>query len=347
MKTLLVTFPIDLGNRTYEKNLHKLFETDMDFFQFAGQHVDELDKGIDYPRSVKDRILSIRSLRNRVKLCMKENGNVVFHGLSPAFLSFGSWKPQNTSILLDWTRLLYPWVLGKKMNKNWLFYLHRYVLNRCPKIMCMTQAVFDNLVEHYKIDPNQLFKVPAPFDVMALNISPRPTPLVPRVLFVGGDLKRKGGDVILKNINRLIKANCVISMLTNDESANVDGVTFLSGLKYGTKAHRQVFEDNDILILPTKLDSYPQAIGEAAAAGLAVITTKFALGASEVVINNISGYIVDDQQACIDALLSLLSNTQLIDDFKNAGYDHMHSKFSNQSVKQSYLDIIYNTHLNK
>lgn len=339
-KILLVTFPVDLGNRTYEKNLHKLFNDEMDFFRFAAQHVDELDKGINYKRSIRDRLFSIAALRKILRQYSRSDEHVLFHGLSPAFLSYGAWNPKKTAILLDWTRLLYPSVLGGEIKKNWLFYLHRKVLRKCPKILCMTEAVMNNLIEYYGIPSSQLYKVPAPFDVENLDMYPRLTPKIPRVLFVGGDLKRKGADILLENWPKLLRGKCELNMLTNDHAANIEGVNFRPGIKYGTDEHRKIFRENDILILPTKMDSYPQAIGEAAAAGLAVITTKFALGATEVILNGISGYVEDTSESCLQRLIELIADSSLIDQYKLAGYKHMHSQFSNNSINKKYLEII-------
>lgn len=88
-KILLVTFPVDLGNRTIETNLHNLFSPDMDFFRFAAQHANELDMGVDYKRSIRDRLFSIHSLRKALRPYVHENNTVLFNGLSPAFLSYG------------------------------------------------------------------------------------------------------------------------------------------------------------------------------------------------------------------------------------------------------------------
>jgi glycosyltransferase involved in cell wall biosynthesis len=337
---LLVTFPVDLGNRTIESNLHDLFSNDMDFFRFASQHANELDKGINYSRSVRDRLFSIYSLRKALRPYVRANGTVLFNGLSPAFLSYGSWRPENTAIVFDWTRLLYPSVLGAEIKKDWVFYLHRHVLRACPKILCWTDAIMNNLQEHYGVKPSQLYKVPAPFLVENFDIPPRPTPNIPRVLFVGGDLKRKGGDILLENYQTLLKSRCQLTMMTNDQAANIEGINFQSGIRYGTAAHKNIYEENDILVLPTRIDAYPQVIGEAAAAGLAVITSRFALGASEVVLNGVSGYVTETQQGCIDSLVNLLNTPVLIDEFKAAGYRHMHAKFSREQIKKQYLEVL-------
>jgi glycosyltransferase involved in cell wall biosynthesis len=337
---LLVTFPVDLGNRTIETNLHDIFRDEMDFFRFAAQHAHELDRGVDYKRSIRDRLFSIYSLRKALRPYVHSNGTIIFNGLSPAFLSYGSWRPKNTAIVFDWTRLLYPSVLGTEIKRDWVFHLHRHVLQKCPKILCWTDAIMNNLQEHYGVNASQLYKVPAPFMVEKLDIPPRPTPKVPRVLFVGGDLMRKGGDILLENFPKLLNSRCHLTMMTGNQAANIDGINFQPGIRYGTPAHRKIYEENDILVLPTRIDAYPQVIGEAAAAGLAVITTKFALGASEVILNGVSGYVSETQQGCIDKLVILLNSLDLIDEFKMAGYRHMHTKFSREQIKKQYLRIL-------
>ena len=129
-------------------------------------------------------------------------------------------------------------------------------------------------------------------------------------------------------------------MMTNDQAANIEGINFQSNIRYGTPEHRKIFEENDILLLPTTIDGYPLVIGEAAAAGLAVITTQFALGAKEVVLDGVSGYITQTQQECIDSLVDLLNKPALIDDFKAAGYRHMHAKFSREQIRNLYFGMV-------
>jgi glycosyltransferase involved in cell wall biosynthesis len=337
---LLVKFPVDLGNKTIESNLHNIFENKMDFFRFAAQHADVLDKGVNYHRSIQDRLFSMFSLRKVVSSYVKANKTVLFNGLSPAFLSYGAWDPKNTAIVFDWTRLLYPSILGEEIKKDWIFYLHRYALQRCPKILCWTDAIMHNLQEHYGVKRSQLYKVPSPFLVEEFDIPPRPTPRRPRVLFVGGDLKRKGGDILLGEYLATFKSSCMLTMVTNDEAANIEGVNFRPGVCYGTNEHKKIYEEHDILVLPTRIDAYAHVLGEASAAGLAVVTTKYALGAPEIVLDGVSGYITETQADCMNALGQLIEQPELIKRFKWAGYKHMHTKFSSNHICESYLSIL-------
>jgi len=200
----------------------------------------------------------------------------------------------------------------------------------------------ENLERIYGIEKSRLFKVPAPFLVEQLDIPPRPTPAKPRVLFIGGELKRKGGDVLLQGWAHSLRDRCTLTMVTNDPSADIEGVHFLPGVKYGSAIHKKTFEEHDILILPTRMDAYPQVIGEAAAAGLAVITTKYALGAKEVIKDGVTGYIADTPEASIEFLSELLNNRHLIDLFKKKGYERMHQKFNRAAIRAGYLSVLNN-----
>ena len=339
--TLLVTFPVDLGNRTLESNQHSIFRNDMEFFRFAERHADDIDCGnLSFKKSLFYRIKSAFALRKIVRKYTREGKTILFNGLSPALFAYGVWKPEQTAIVFDWTRALYPSVLGMPIKQDWVFRLHRKVLRSCPKFLCWTEAIRANLSEIYGIDKSALFEVPAPFLVERLDIPPRPTPDKPRVLFIGGDLKRKGGDILLDGWQSLLKDKCSLTMVTNDPAANIEGIRFLPGIKYGSDIHKKTFEEHDILILPTRIDAYPQVIGEAAAAGLAVITTQYALGAKEVIVQGTTGYITDTPEESIVRLLDLLNNPALIDDFKKNGYKLMHQKFSKDIIRKRYLEVL-------
>ena len=340
-KILLVTFPVDLGNRTIESNFQYIFQNDMSFFSFAAQHADSIDIGrVSIKKSILYRLLSIKKLRKTVKQAVKDERFVLFDGISPALFAYGIWIPSKTAITFDWTRTLYDQVLGKKIKQGLVFLLHKFLLNHCKCIICWTDAVIENLKTIYNVNPNNIHKACAPLLVEKMDIVPRATQIKPRVLFVGGDLYRKGGDVILKNWKERLEGKCSLTMMTNDSSANIDGINYLPGIKYGTEAHKNVFKEHDILLLPTRIDAYPQVIGEAVAAGMAVISTKFALGAKEMIDNGVTGYICDSPEACIDQLLILLKNINLIDSFKEKGYNFIHKKFNTESIRKQYLDII-------
>lgn len=334
---LLVTFPIDLGNRTYETNFKNLFGDQCEHYRFAADHAEELEQGIDYRRNFRNRLEGAIQLRTTVKDACANGKNILFHGISPALFSYGAWKPDQTCIILDWTRCLYPRQLGNSAKKDLVWHMHRKVLNSCRRVLCMTAAAQESVILDYNIDPHQTLVVPAPFNLEALRMKPRITPQIPKFLFIGGDLKRKGGDLLLKAVSEGEIPPGSLTMVTNDRSADIPGLNYRPGIRFGTSEHRDLFNSHDVLILPTRMDSYPQAIGEAAATGLTVITTKFALGAREIIQDHLSGIITDSPEGAVESTRKLMDNASKIDNMKNRIYDDMLTKFSSDRIIDSYL----------
>jgi len=339
-KNLFVTFPVDLGNITLEANLNELFQNDFDFFRFAEDHATKRKQKITLWKSVYFRLKSTFDLRRRVYEKSKNGGYLIFQNLSPALFSYGTWNGNKSIIILDWTRTLYSQVYEVEIKKDLIFYFHKKILNKCHKIFCWTDAAINNIHHVYGIDLKKIYKVPAPFIIKKLNIFPRLTPPKPRVLFIGGDWFRKGGDILINAWEEKLKYNCELTILTSDKTLQINGAIINTNINYGTLEHRQIFQSNDILILPARFDAYPQVIGEAAASGLAVITTKYALGSPEIIVHGKTGYIASTPEESIEYLIDILNNKSKIDSFKMEGYNLMQKNFAEEVIRSKYINLI-------
>ena len=96
-----------------------------------------------------------------------------------------------------------------------------------------------------------------------------------RLLFVGGDLERKGGLDLLEAVGALGR-EVELDVVTGQSLPEVPrGATVRvhRGLKPQSQTLVQLFRDADIFVLPTHGDCLAQAIAEAMACGLPVVTT--------------------------------------------------------------------------
>ncbi|MFN0095120.1 MAG: glycosyltransferase family 4 protein [Dehalococcoidia bacterium] len=137
----------------------------------------------------------------------------------------------------------------------------------------------------------------------------RPGPV--RVLFVGGDFRRKGGDVLLEAAS-LLGGRVEVTLVTEAAIQPCDGVRVLSGITPGTDALRAAYADADIFCLPTRGDCTPIVLGEAMAAGLPVVTTSVGSNA-ETVRDGVTGLLVPvgDARATETALAGLVDDEAL------------------------------------
>ncbi len=141
-------------------------------------------------------------------------------------------------------------------------------------------------------------------------------------LFVGNEFKRKGLDILLRSLH-IIKneghKDFKLLVVGKDnlnkfkkiiESYDLEDNIIFLGL-VGSKL-REYYFASDVFLFPTRHDAFGLVVAEAMAAGLPVITSKFA-GASEIIENGREGIVINtlDEKVWADAIIKLSSNDKL------------------------------------
>jgi glycosyltransferase involved in cell wall biosynthesis len=133
-----------------------------------------------------------------------------------------------------------------------------------------------------------------------------------QVLFVGGDLKRKGGSVLIEAVRRMRQsasndatvAGIELHLVTGADIENESGIVVHRGLRPNSAALIERYHQADVFCLPTLGDCLPMVLSEAGAAGLPLVST--AVGAiPEIVGDGRTGLIVDVDN--VDSLVSALT----------------------------------------
>jgi glycosyltransferase involved in cell wall biosynthesis len=139
-----------------------------------------------------------------------------------------------------------------------------------------------------------------------------------RILFVGADLERKGGYLLLDAVRRLRAASAdglvevVVDIVTQTPVSPEPGVVVHRDLRPNSPALRALYHDADIFCLPTLGDCLPMVLSEAGAAGTAMVASD--VGAvSEVVRHGETGLLVppSDGPALFRALEALIHDGDL------------------------------------
>lgn len=343
-KLLLVTFPVDLGNRTFEKRFIQLFETSVDLkvHRFIPSQTFP-NTFLKYLATIGRRFLASFELQRIVREANREGRQVLFHGISPALFAYPAIQRENSCIVTDWTRKLYEPLNGTTMSPSWLTALHRHILDSQKYIIGLTDAVLEEIARDYDISVHKLRKgrLPFSFDLDMFITSPRRNSPLIKILFVGGDFDRKGGDVLLNWFTAQQHPNLRLTMVTGHPVGDHPGVVVESNVQYGQPKHIELYRDHDILVLPTKCDSYPSVLGEAACAGLAILTTTNALGAPEIIEQGRNGYICDTQEEVLRRLDQLIQDQALIEDMKQKSRKIMEDKFAFDLVLKDFTSCIF------
>ncbi|MBW4554049.1 MAG: glycosyltransferase family 4 protein [Aphanocapsa sp. GSE-SYN-MK-11-07L] len=348
-KLLLVTFPVDFGSKTFEKRYIDFFENyvDLKVYRFVPDQFVPTQK---YPNSflrffstVGKRSLASIELQKQVREANREGRSILFQGVSPALFAYPATERNSSCIVTDWTRKLYEAIDGKTMSPSWLTFIHKQVLNSQKYVIGLTDAVLEEIVRDYDVPQNKLRKGRLPFsvDLDLFTPSPNRNEGIVKILFVGGDFQRKGGDVLLNWFANQHEPHLQMTMVTGHHPGNFKNVTVQTNVQYGGTQHIELFKGHDIFVLPTKCDAYPSVIGEAACAGLSVLTTKNALGASEVIQNAVNGYICNSQEELLDQLSLLVQNKTLIESMKQSSRQIMEKNFAMNLVLDDFMSCIF------
>ena len=134
-----------------------------------------------------------------------------------------------------------------------------------------------------------------------------------KLLFVGGDFERKGGEYLLEAFRSGLSKTCTLDLVTKNETLqNEPGLTVHRGLTANSEPLRTLYANADLFVFPTLGDCLPIAVMEAMAAGLPVITTS--VGAlREEVEEGVNGLMVPprDAAAVAHAVKTLADNRNL------------------------------------
>ena len=348
-KLLLVTFPIDFGSKTFEQRYVKLFENcfDLKVYRFVPEQFVPDQKYsnplLRFATTIGGRILGSIKLQQQVRKANRENRSIIFQGVSPALFAYPAIDRGTSCIVTDWTRKLYESIDDRNISPPLLTFLHKQVLNSQKYVIGLTDAVIEQIAKDYDVPRHKLRKGRLPFsvDLDLFTPSPNRNDDIVKILFVGDDLHRKGGDVLLEWFLKHQEPSLQMTMLTSHQPGNFKNVTIETNIQYGESKHIELFKDHDIFVLPTKCDAYPSVIGEAACAGLVVLTTKNALGAPEIIQNGINGYICNSQNELLEQLSILIQNKPLMEAMKQKSRQIMENKFAKDLVVEEFSNYLF------
>ncbi|MFK7804093.1 MAG: glycosyltransferase family 4 protein [Anaerolineae bacterium] len=291
-----------------------------------------------FPRQPQAGLMTMPGIRNwTLQASMqanKEIKKIISAGNKPDVLFFHT---QVTAVLvrklmdqipsvisLDATPLQYD-SLGEfyehKSGPNWLedfkFKLNQACYKRAKHLVTWSDWAKQSLIEDYGVEANKITIIPPGVNVDEWHTSSnyasesnRPI----RFLFVGGDLKRKGGDDLITAFKavkqELTNTPIELHLVTRDKTqADQQDVFVYNNMQANSPELKALYQQADIFCLPTYGDCLPMVLSEAAASELPLISTKIA-AIPEIVKPNESGILVKpgDIQAIKEAMLKLIKN---------------------------------------
>ncbi|XGV95232.1 MAG: glycosyltransferase family 4 protein [Leptolyngbya sp. BL-A-14] len=227
------------------------------------------------------------------------------------------WNNDDPPVVNPYTYPLYP----KDFNKS--HRRHRFRLGL--DLWCASRAAAfipwsawgDNiLVNECGLSRDRVQPIHPGLDLERWTVVDRP-PLAPgvkpKILFVGGDFERKGGDLLLTVFKNQFADRAELHLVTKEPPATtLPNVHVYTDIAPNDDRLAQLYAAADLFVLPTTADLSSWACLEAMASGCAVISTGVG-GVGDIVCHGETGLVtpVGDETALAAAIQSLLDNPTL------------------------------------
>ncbi len=232
-----------------------------------------------------------------------------------------------------------PFLTGIKQKLNERMFQH------AERLLPWSSWTANSLVKDYGVARDKIEVLPPGVDTMLWQPSDEPrdadTPL--RILFVGGDFFRKGGEVLLEAFRRLPAGSAELHIATRSEIKPEKNVYVYHGMSPNSAELIQLYQRCDVFCLPTFAEAFGIVAIEASAAGLPVVATNIG-GLCDVVAEGVSGHLVaaGDVEQLTATLGSLASEPERCVKMGYAARQRAESCFDARKNSERMVQILEN-----
>ena len=171
--------------------------------------------------------------------------------------------------------------------------LNRDCFRAAKQLVTWSAWAKQGLVDRYEVPPEKIEVIPPGVNIREWTPPTRAveqsaglpaSELVVRILFVGGDFKRKGGQILLEAFHSLRQeiaqsAKCAdrsieLHLVTRDPIPVEPGLFVYNHMQPNSPELKALFFKSHIFCLPTYGDCLPMVLAEAGAAGLPLVSTR-------------------------------------------------------------------------
>ncbi|MEM9941478.1 MAG: glycosyltransferase, partial [Planctomycetota bacterium] len=237
-----------------------------------------------------------------------------------------------------------------KFKHAWLYrLLYRVLYRRADIIICQTNVMRDDLINHFGVPSEKAITIYNPVDVDRVRekfrSSESPFSSATNIVACGKLDHQKGFDILLDAFSKVKKQSGDVVLTIVGEGDNrialedqIDSLNLRDSVVMpGFKTNPYAYIGNaDLFVLSSRWEGLPNVVLEAFALGIPVIAFDCEGGMKEIIIPAVNGILVPKESAeqLADAIIGQLKSPQTFD------YDESLNKFSLKSVVQQYADTI-------
>jgi glycosyltransferase involved in cell wall biosynthesis len=224
--------------------------------------------------------------------------------------------------------------------------INRRVFRLAHKLLPATTWAARSLIDSYGVLPEKIEVLPPGTDLERFQPADRFTSRSGerlRVLFVGGDFLRKGGDVVLDWFRTADPKLVELHVVTREVLEPRQGL-FVHALSFDDPDLPGLYQQADVFVLPTRAECFGLVLTEAMASGLPCVTCPVG-GVAEVVLEGVTGLMVrpDDPTSFGRAMERLLADASLRWRMGTAGRKRAEERFDAKKNVRRIVEVLRET----
>ncbi|MFZ0547941.1 MAG: glycosyltransferase family 4 protein [Candidatus Promineifilaceae bacterium] len=343
-----------VGLMTYYQNLRHYIETDSRIeanwidVTYRASEESWWSKVSFLPEHIKGTMVGMRQTRQGLR---ERSADITFFFTQVPSLLAGSLRKRTPYVLCtDVTPIQYDKMAvyyNHKADKNGLISRYKYRQNRkvfqeATRIVAWSNWTRRSFVEDYDVCEENLEVVPAGVDINCWHpASERVGRDSVRILFVGGEFQRKGGQLLLEAFRGLPKGAAELVLVTRSEVPHEENIRVYNNLQPNSEELISLFQSCDMFVLPTKADTFGIVAVEASATGMPVLMTDVG-GAGDIIVDGETGFLLTsgDVDELTDRLRFLIENTDARDRMGAAARKRAEECFDARKNGKKIADIL-------
>lgn len=175
----------------------------------------------------------------------------------------------------------------------WLFKREMQLFRKAHYLLPWSEAAARSLRDHYGIKSHKIRILPPSVGNPVTRHKVKPPGQKRQILFMGGDFKRKGGPVLLEAFRSHLRKDWELHIVTQSEVQEEPGLVLHRGVARGSEAWIRHWQDADLFILPSIMETFGIVLVEALSFGVPVISSR-AGAAEEILDNGRMGLLLDE-----------------------------------------------------
>jgi glycosyltransferase involved in cell wall biosynthesis len=155
-----------------------------------------------------------------------------------------------------------------------------------------SESVVKSLQRDYNVPSSKIHLLPPSVSVQKAR-APRPSQARKRILFLGGDFKRKGGPLVLEAFRRYLRSDSDLDIVTQSRVPCEPGVSVHCGVNAHSAEWLRRWHEADVFVFPSTLETFGIVLLEALSFGVPVVSSR-AGAAAEILDEGVAGLLLAD-----------------------------------------------------